>query len=125
MKRFLVLLCILLCNHITADAEVFYEKEFWVKEIAKKEFLYDHMITKYFDVSIESYAYNVFGGSQSDMESWRRITSVVASVIKENPPNLKKLAISGGNNLEFSHFYINTFLDAVTYNRVIDKAESM
>jgi hypothetical protein len=119
MKKLLLLVCVIFCNYSTVYANLAHEKEYWIEEINKTGVLNQNMISKHFDVSAESYKENIFGGSKSDMESWRKTTLVIAEVIKNNETTLKRLDIYSFNHTEFNNFYINTFLDAIIRNKTI------
>ena len=119
MKKLLLLLCVVFCNYSTAQAKLAHEKEYWIEEISKTGVLNHNMISKHFNTSPESFAENIYGGSDSDMESWREITLVIAEIIKNNEANLKTLHIYGFNHKKFNTFYINTILNAIVDNRTI------
>lgn len=121
MKRIILFLCIMFAYHIPANAQLGDEKEYWIEEITKNNGrLDDNMIMKQFHTSNESYAYNVYGGSESDIESWKSITLVIAGIIKNNSVLLKNLIITGFNDRNFNEFYNNTMLDAINYNKTIE-----
>lgn len=119
MKKLLFLVFVILCNY-SAHANLAYEKEYWIEEISKRGVLNHNMISRHFDVSLESFAENIFGGSESDVESWRKITLIIAEVIKSNSARLKSIILYGFNDQKFNNFYANTILEAVIYSKTIE-----
>lgn len=119
MKELLLLVCVVFCNYSVALANLAHEKEYWVEEISKTGKLRQNMINKHFNYSLESLGENIFGGSESEMESWRKTTLVIAKIIKNNQANLEVLHIERLNHQKFNNFYINSFLDAVIDNKTI------
>lgn len=119
MKKILLIICTIFCYSI-AHANLGYEREYWIEEISKTGTLNYNMIMKVFPVSIESFGENIFGGSESDMESWRKTTLVVAEVIENNAAPLKSIALYGFNHQKFNNFYTNTLLEAIVHNKTIE-----